>query len=405
MLYPIIINETTMRIIIFFLAVLFIGCKEEQLKPLEGGGKAPGPVSNVQVLNLPGKVTLTYSLPGDAELLYVKAVYEIRKGKQMEMISTFYNTTLTMDGFADTEEREVKLYAVSRTEVASAPVTVKVKPLTPPIEKTFASLSFEADFGGITSHFVNDDSANIVIGVLTKDERGAVIPADMFYTSQKIGEFSTRGFDDQERWFGLYVRDRWGNHSDTVGKIVKPFAEIQLDKKLFKPYKLPTDATFFGNHPMSNLWNNIVAGGSSSSNTWLRTANGSGIPHWYTFDLGVNAKLSRFNFIPRGATDEQNLIYSAGDPHLFEMWGSSNPTPDGSYSSWVKLMSCETVKPSGLPIGTNSNDDIEKAKAGHEFKFPLDAPPVRYIRIKMLQTWGNSDYFWMAEMTIFGQLQ
>lgn len=394
-----------MRIIIFFLAVFILGCKEEQLKPLAEGGKAPGPVSNVQVLNLPGKVTLTYSLPADPELLYVKAVYEIRKGKSMEMISTFYTNTLTMDGFADTEEREVKLYAVSRTEIASTPVTVKVKPLIPPIEKTFASLSFEADFGGITTRFLNEDSSNIVIGVVTKDERGAVIQADMFYTSQKVGEFSTRGFDDKERWFGLYVRDRWGNLSDTVGKIVKPFSEQQMDKKLFKPYKLPTDATLFNNQQMSNLWNNIVLGGSSSSTAWLRTANGSGVPHHITFDMGVTAKLSRFNFIPRGATDEQNLIYAAGDPHLFEIWGSANPSADGSYSSWTKIMTCETVKPSGLPIGTNSNDDIEKAKAGHEFKFPLDAPPVRYIRVKMLQTWGNSDYFWMAEMTIFGQLQ
>lgn len=394
-----------MRNLIILLAVFVLGCKEEQLKPLAEGGKAPGPVSNVQVQNLPGKVTLTYTLPTDPELLYVKAEFEIRPGKKMEMISTFYNTNITLDGFSSTDERDVKLYAVSRTEVASTPVIVKVKPLTPPIEKTLASLTFEADFGGITTHFINEDSSNITIGVLTKDERGAIIPADMFYTSQKSGMFSSRGFDDKERWFGLYVRDRWGNISDTVGKLVTPFAEQQLDKKLFKAYKLPTDAVFFGNQPMSNLWNNVIAGGSSSSSTWLRTANGSGIPHWYSFDLGVTAKLSRFNFIPRGATDEQALLYSAGDPHQFEVWGSTAPSADGSFNSWVKLMDCETVKPSGLPIGTNSNDDILKAIAGHEFKFPLDAPPVRYIRIKMLQTWGNSDYFWMAEMTIFGQLR
>lgn len=394
-----------MRNLIIFLAVFVLGCKEEQLKPLAEGGNAPGPVSNVQVQNLPGKVTLTYTLPNDPELLYVKAEFEIRPGKKMEMISTFYNTNITLDGFGSTDEREVKLYAVSRTEVASTPVTVKVKPLTPPIEKTFASLTFEADFGGITTNFVNEDSSNIAIGVLTKDERGAIIPADMFYTSQKSGIFSTRGFDDKERWFGLYVRDRWGNFSDTVGKLLTPFSEQQLDKKLFKPYKLPTDAAFFGNQPMSNLWNNVISGGSGSATTWLRTVNGSGIPHWYSFDMGVTAKLSRFNFIPRGAMDENALLYSAGDPQKFEIWGSTEPTPDGSFSSWVKLMDCETVKPSGLPIGTNSNDDIEKAKAGHEFKFPLDAPPVRYIRIKMLQTWGNSDYFWMAEMTIFGQLR
>ena len=70
-----------------------------------------------------------------------------------------------------------------------------------------------------------------------------------------------------------------------------------------------------------------------------------------------------------------------------------------------QLQTCEVVKVSGLPIGINSNEDIDRAQAGHEFLIPADAPAVRYIRIKMLQTFGNADYFWMAELTFFGEIQ
>lgn len=396
-----------MRIIYLTITVLLFaaGCKEEELGPLTNGGKAPGPVTNVTSEALPGKVQLHYNIPGDPELLYVKAVYETRPGNKMETIATFYNNGMVLEGFGNTDEREVKLYSVSRTEVSSEPVTITVRPLTPPVQAVFASLDFNGDFGGITARFTNEDSANVAIGVVTRDANGDAVQADMYYTNQEAGEFSVRGFDATEQWFGLYVRDRWLNYSDTVWRKITPLFEQQLDKKLFRALKLPSDANTFGSGPLANLWNDKVAGGSSSNNTWFRSANGSGVPHWVTFDLGVTAKLSRFSEIPRGAEDEPNLLYSAGDPQLYEIWGTDNYNPDGSFTGWTKLMDCEVVKPSGLPVGVNSNEDLLRAQEGHQFKFPAGLPPVRYLRIKLVQTFGNADYFWMAEMTLFGEIQ
>lgn len=397
-----------MRTYSFFIITCLLaaaGCKEEKMEPLTKGGNAPGVVTNVTVENQPGRAVLRYNIPSDPQLLYVKAVYETRPGNKMEVISTFYNNSMTLEGFGDTEEREVKLYAVSKSEAASAAVSVKIKPLTPPVEATFNSLEFERDFGGISAKFKNEDSANIVIGVLTKDAQGAPIPADMYYTSQKEGQFSVRGFDASERWFGMYVRDRWQNHSDTVWKLVTPLFEQPLNKKLFKIYKLPSDASTVAAGALTNLWNDKVEGGQGSSNTWFRTLNGSGMPHHFTFDLGVTARISRVIEIPRGAFDEKTLLYSAGDPQQFEIWGATTPATDGSYTGWTKLQTCEVIKVSGLSIGINSNEDIARAQAGHEFSIPADAPPVRYIRIKMLQTFGNADYCWMAEMNFFGELQ
>ena len=207
-----------------------------------------------------------------------------------------------------------------------------------------------------------------------------------------------RGFEAKKRWFGLCIRDRWDNRSDTLTEELTPLYEEKLDKKKFKTLSLPTDAP--GTLPITNLWDDVTA-----FPQFFRTVTGSGIPHWFSFDLGVTAKLSRYVMIQRGAFDENNLLYSAGDPRHWEVWGSNQPSPDGSWEGWTKLADCESIKPSGSGIGQNTNDDIAKAQAGQEFGFPLDAQPVRYLRIKMLQTWGNSDYMWMSELTFYGQPQ
>src|SRR3546814_11935428 len=67
----------------------------------------------------------------------------------------------------------------------------------------------------------------------------------------------------------------------------------------------------------------------------------------------------------------------------------------GGEGGWVKLLECEMIKPSGRPLGNNTLEDEEVALAGHEFTFPLDAPPVRYLRFKILETWGGTDYMWI----------
>lgn len=380
------------------LSVLIIGCRDQEMGPLSKGGPAPVVVSNVIVNPLHGGAEISYTLPEDPNLLYVKAVYEIRPGKPLEQIATFYNSYLKIEGFADTAEHEVKLYSVSRSGIYSEPVVIHVTPLSAPIINVYKSLNAQADFGGVTVRFLNEDSANVVISVLARDSTGDWSVADVYYTSLKSGKFSVRGFPSESREFGFTARDRWDNRSDTMRLNLTPLYETKLDKKKFKLLTLPGDATF--TLPATNLWDDNLL-----YPNFLRTSTGSGIPHWYTFDLGEKAKLSRYVMMQRGAFDENSLLYSAGDPRLWEVWGSNDPAPDGSFEGWTKLLDCEGVKPSGAAIGQNTNDDIAQAQAGQEFTFGLDAPAVRYIRIKILQTWGNADYMWMAELTFYGQQQ
>jgi hypothetical protein len=83
------------------------------------------------------------------------------------------------------------------------------------------------------------------------------------------------------------------------------------------------------------------------------------------------------------------------------LYGSDNPNPDGSWASWTLIGSYTSVKPSGLPVGQNTQADIDYAKAGEEFTVPSGTPKFRYYRFKLLSNWGNSHFMTMEEITFY----
>ncbi|MDX1702615.1 MAG: DUF5000 domain-containing lipoprotein, partial [Melioribacteraceae bacterium] len=120
--------------------------------------------------------------------------------------------------------------------------------------------------------------------------------------------------------------------------------------------------------------------------------------HSVSFDLGVIGKLSRIRIQQR--TD--SFIFAEGNIRKFEVYGSEELILDGSYDNWTLIGDFESIKPSGLPMGQLSNEDLTVANEGEDFIFDLNAPNVRYIRIKVTETWAGGDNFQISELTIFG---
>ncbi|WP_316818303.1 DUF4998 domain-containing protein [Pedobacter nyackensis] len=171
-------------------------------------------------------------------------------------------------------------------------------------------------------------------------------------------------------------------------EVVLPKFERQLDKSKFNQYVLPTDARDAWGWLMSYLWNDDYG------TPGFATTNG--IPQWFTFDMGESVSISKFK-----TWQASDRIYRAENVKKFEIWGSNNPASDGSWTGWEKLGDCQSVKPSGLPLGETTAGDINYAKAGEEFKFPGGTPKVRYIRIKVLETWGNGSFITMGELSFW----
>lgn len=385
--------------------VNILGCaKEEKHGPISSTGEAPAPVSNVRVENLPGAAKILYTLPQEPDLLYVEAEYEIRKGVQRKIKATFYNNSLTVDGFGTTEPYNVNLYAVNRNNKRSAPVAVTVNPAKPPVMSVFESIRVQADFGGINIQFSDNPKADLAIVTLAIDSAsGKWKDADTKYTSAETGDYSVRGFASVKTTFGVFIRDRYNNYSDTLFTTLVPIFEQQLDKSKFTEVFLPGDfvATFFGSR-IAYIWDddhdsNVY---STTSHSTTDQTDLSG-PHYFTFDMGVTAKLSRFKLwqVP------EIYMYGHGNVRRMEVWVSTNPPPDGSFNGWTKAMEVEVVKPSGLPYGENSNEDVAAVTAGHEFSFPRDLPPARYIRLRNLENWSGTYFFQISEVTFWGTLQ
>jgi hypothetical protein len=367
-------------------------CKQERLGPIEKDKVAPGSVTNINIVNLNGSARISYSLPTDPDLLYIKALYTTKQGVVRETKVSRFNSSLTVDGFADTSAYDVKLYAVDKSENTSPAVDVTVHPLTPSVFLVRDSLVVNPDFGGVNVAYTNTDEDNLAIVVLAIDSLGQFSPINTNYTNLKEGNFSARGLPAVPTKFGVYVRDRWGNLSDTLIVTLTPLFEALLDRTKMNGIVLPTDAPLGYQGNINGLFDGNVNDG------FYHTGDAARMPQWFTFDMGVTAKLSRLTWFMR-----PGYFYSLHNPRVIEIWGSNNPNPDGSFdASWTLLVSYTQVKPSGLPAGQLSSDDIAAANAGETVVFPLNAPKVRYIRFKTLKNWSDGTYVNFYELMMWG---
>ena len=391
-------------LILIACGMCFYSCSEENNRePVTSDSTVPGQVSNVQVETLPGAVKLTYDLPAGLSLSYVKAECLIN-GVVRQVKASSYVNNLTIEGFADESTYTVNLYSVNRSEHASEPVSVQVKPLSPNFREVFKNIQLLEDWGGAGVFFENPYEADLAITLMYVDSTGFWSTGETYYTKSQKGQFSLRGLPPVETKFGVYVRDRWDNTSDTLVKDLTPRFEKQLNKSNFRGMSLPGDAPLTPDYGWANWWNNLPYGGGGGE-TFATLANGQW-PHIVTFDMNTpeGALLSRMKLWQRGSGAFSPLAYNDRSVRLFEIWGSMNPNPDGSWDSWTLLLDGEIIKPSGLPIGTNSDEDMEAYWNGNDVDFPLDIPYVRYIRFVCKETWGKmTTLFISSEMTLWGQ--
>lgn len=390
---------------IWLFAVIATGCKQETLNtPTITNTNAPGVVSNVQVQNLNGQATLTYTLPGNTDLFYVKAVYETSSGKTREVIASRYTNNVTVDGFGDTLAHEVKLYAVNSSEKVSAPVSVTVNPLTPPYILAFRSLKVTATFGGfnVAADNLNKDNLAIVPLVDTANNGLFVQPKGMdnIYSNSVLIKAAVRGQPAIERTYAFFVRDRFLNKSDTLFLKLTPFYEEQFSKADWSVYVLPGDAhNLYSYTDVSQIFDGNFNSGWPNV---LFTEESAGSPQMVTIDLGKQRVFSRLIMNP--FLEVGSVYYVRGNLRDFEIWGSNSPSVSGDLdASWTKLVTCNVIKPSGSPSGTETTADQTYAHDGWGFDFPVGLTAYRYVRIRSLHNWTGSYFMSMSEFTLFGK--
>ena len=384
--------------------ILLVSCNEEFVHGPIGNpdNKVPDPVNNVQVIeNTPGGAILAYEFADNIDIQYVKAVYVNSQGKKSEVRGSAFVNTLKIEGLGDTIARVVQVYAVNKKENVSTPVEITINPLTPPVLKVFKSITYQPAFGGFAVQYENEDRGDISLNVLYKDTLTSHMNYyQSIYTSLAEGVYNVRGLPAVNNQFGIYVRDRWGNNSDTTYFSLTPWPEKLLDKKMFKSLYLSGDVTWtgWGGQPQFAFDDVLVITNYAHTDYPLE------FPHRYTLDLGVTAKISRFKFYQRPG---EGVLYEHGNPKRYRVYArSTNPAsgnPDEVMDGWTLVMECNSFKPSGLPPGQNSAEDIEFAAGGEEYEFPISLEPVRYIRFEFLESWSGMECTVIGEFSFWGQ--
>ncbi|GAP71539.1 hypothetical protein SAMD00024442_134_3 [Candidatus Symbiothrix dinenymphae] len=380
-------------------------CADKTLEPINGSLGMPGVVTELETTRIPGGAIVSYRIPDAADLLLVKAVYTITNGQKREATASYYDNHLVLEGFSDTLPHEALIYSISRAQTLSEPVPVTFRPLESSLAKAAKTVRIFEDFGGAAFAWKNEDGAPLTFDFQTTDARGEWQTATIIQSSADSAERTIRGYLPEPRKFRLVVSDNWDNQIAVLpDSVITPLREERLDKDSMSFMHLDNDTYMdaWGGRDIFMIDDDV--------NTMSVTYEG--IYPLFTIDLGKKAKLSRL-VVHQRLYDGK--YYNQANVRLFSVWHPTVETPSqtGAWSDWVKAMDCECIKPSGIPFGGDAatvidytNEDMKVAQAGHNYNFPRDMEPVRYVRIYVenrAAIWGPwSPYGQFAELTFYG---
>ena len=381
--------------------VIFAACSEDRVGQSPVDDVPPSAISQVEVEPQPGGAKISYNLPDETDISYVKCEYDFN-GVRKVARSSVYKNYVTIEGLGEIAPCNFTLYLVDHSENQSEPYEGSFIPLEPPYQAIYKSITMEPDFGGVTIRWEN--ASQVIIGafLLAMGDDGEWEEYDLVYSSTEEGMYSIRGYNTDERLFGVTLVDQWGNTSDTLKQAAVPLYEKELDKKKFKNgYLLGDNNSTLNNRPLENIWDGDLDVIWHTSPTAPFVA-----PQTFTIDLGVTARLSRFVLYNRW-----EYSYKQHNIRYFEVYGTTElkyPYNDEYWQSgtwrddWTLIGDFEVVKPSGLPLGQETEEDIAAEKAGFEYMVEPGIGEFRYLRFVVKETWARTNALHVNEITFFG---
>lgn len=403
------------KLLIAFLGLTtFLSCNQESdiIGQTSLDSVAPGIITNATVKNGPGSAKVSYVLPADADVSYVKATYKVNDKVTRTAIASYYNNELLLEGFGEVKPYTVTIVTVDQSRNESAPVEVVVNPEMAPVQVARQSLIVVKDFGGINIQWLNPDKKNLNIEVDVNDlkNNGFFVQNNVIYSAEAVGNVNVRGFAPVVRTFRITIVDRWGNRSEPFLIEIIPFEEIKIDLT-----KIATPTINFAaltTNPIPMLYDGILpttpntGNGLIANSPWTLPGGPAVIRPQVTMDFGKKVKLSRMLQWQRNQTN-QNYLYNHLNTKTFKVYGSNTaPSADvNDYTGWILIQDGEIVKPSGLPLGQLSTADTQQAAAGHLMNFSIDTPAYRYFRYELTNNWSGNLRFQVAELQIFGNYE
>ena len=391
-----------MKKIFYLLIILVYGCSEESHQAYGSDNDPPGKVTITSIENVAGGAIIKFTPPSDEDLLYISGKYENEKGEKKQVIVSAYIDSLNINGFGKIGIFDVEVSAFDLGNNQSEIEIVEISPLEAPIHEILKSIDGIQDFGGINISYENPSGANVSLNMSVVNDSGELEFKESFYTSQKNSSYSFRGYDPVATTFVIYVEDQWGNQTETKSFEITPLKDVFIEKSFWSVVQMPGDESFseYG-FSANQIWD------GSWSNQWnCGHTNFLSLPHQLTLDLGQRVKLNRFKLYQRGGSE----LYKHGNPKIFEIYGRENldnlPIYDPSKpgDGWILLGKFESFKPSGLPPGSNTEEDYLFQDNGEDFVFEFESQSreIRYIRFINIESWNNQMVTVIGELSFWG---
>ena len=347
---------------------------------------------------------ISYTLPNDDDILYVRAEYTNSNGVDVSRASSSYNNSIEIDGLNQTTALSITLYVVDENYNQSAPIYVELVPLESFIYLVQESIEVNTDLGGFRINWENIQSKTVYVFVHINN--GSEEEIRILSSNNSSESIAVRGLPSEEITISTRIEDFDENSTTLEEKgTLTPLFEQVIDKST---WTLVASQSVNGNAwegASVNFWDDVIdTTNNNSDNSYFmiwRDLNGGSLnwPLDLVIDLNKNVKVTRFTVWQRaywynGPSDipyyfqEENMksftIYASNDAQVWEELGQFDI---------------------GDPRDSEGNipqSALDSAANGHEFELDEVSESFRYLKFSVTSNYGSEAYVNGSEITMYG---
>ena len=391
------LNKAVLFLLFIFAAI--ISCSENE----NIDTTPPGILSNISVMPTNGGGIISYTLPSDDDILYVKAVYTNSQGEEVFRVSSKHNSSVEVNGLSQSTPVNVKLLVVDLNENISEIVAIEFTPLESFIFFVQESIQISPDLGGVKITWENIASKTVFVYVHILEGADEVIRILSSNNAQE--SIFIRGLAPSEISISTKVEDFDGNITELEEKgRYTPLFEEKIDKST---WTLVSGQSINGNAyegKTVNFWDDVVdTVETDADNSYFiatRDNNGGSLnfPLDIVIDFNKNVKIQRFIVWQRAYWYQGGGItyhYQEENIKSFNLYASSDA------QTWNLLGEFDIGDPRNA-AGEIPATAFQEAIDGHEFSLENTSEAFRYLKFQITSNYGSTQITVGSEITLFG---
>ena len=391
------LNKAVLFLLFIFAAI--ISCSDHE----DLDTSPPGVLSNVSVTPTNGGGIISYTLPSDDDILYVKAVYTNSQGEEVFRVSSKHNSTIEVNGLSQSTPVNVKLFVVDVNENISETVAIDFTPLESFIFLVQESIQITPDLGGVKITWENIASKTVFVYVHILE--GADEDIRILSSNNPQESIFIRGLPPSEISISTKIEDFDGNITEFEEKgTYIPLFEEKIDKST---WTLVSGQSINGNAYEGRTVNfcdyvvdTVETDADNSYFIATRDNNGGSLnfPLDIVIDLNKNVKIQRFIVWQRAYWYQGGGVtyhYQEENIKSFNLYASSDA------QTWSLLGEFDIGDPRN-GAGEIPAPAFQEAIDGHEFSLENTSEVFRYLKFQITSNYGSTQITVGSEITLFG---